>query len=302
MLDISKLKSRLSSLTNQGNKTNLIWKPKPGKQIVRIVPYKYEPDNPFIELKFHYNINNKTYLSPDSFGRPDPIVEFSNRLKKTGSKEDWQMGRKMEPKMRTFAPVIVRGEEHEGIKFWGFGKQVYQELLSIISDPDFGDITDTTNGRDIVVEFKTAEGSTSFPETSIRVKPNVSVAVDPKNSQLLDAVKSQVNILDLFPELSYEELKEVMDKWLNPNTESSDTAAVDSTSTVVATADDDDVPFATPANVASTTPSPTAIRRPASGVYPTTTTKVDPKTVSPTATKAKAKDSVEQSFDDLFNS
>jgi hypothetical protein len=273
-LDISKLKSRLNSLSNTNQKSNLIWKPKPGKQVVRIVPYKYEPDNPFIELKFHYNINNKTYLSPDSFGRPDPIVEFSNRLKKTGSKEDWQMGRKMEPKMRTFAPVIVRGEEHEGVKFWGFGKQVYQELLSIISDPDFGDITDLTSGRDIVVEFKTAEGGASFPETSIRVKPNVSVAVDPKNSQLLEALKAQVNILDLFPELSYEELKEVMDKWLNPDTESADATV----STAAAPSDgDDEAPFAVPAK-ASATPS------------------------SPTAAKAKGKDSVEQAFDDLFNS
>jgi hypothetical protein len=278
-LDISKLKSRLNSLSNTNQKSNLIWKPKPGKQVVRIVPYKYEPDNPFIELKFHYNINNKTYLSPDSFGRPDPIVEFSNRLKKTGSKEDWQMGRKMEPKMRTFAPVIVRGEEHEGVKFWGFGKQVYQELLSIISDPDFGDITDLTSGRDIVVEFKTAEGGASFPETSIRVKPNVSVAVDAKNSQLLDALKAQVNILDLFPELSYEELKEVMDKWLNPDVESSDTA-VPTTTAATSAADDDDAPFATPATPAKAASTP----------------------ASPTAAKAKGKDSVEQAFDDLFNS
>ena len=254
----------------------MIWKPKPGKQVVRIVTYKYEPDNPFIELKFHYNINNKTYLSPDSFGRPDPIVEFSNRLKKTGSKEDWQMGRKMEPKMRTFAPVIVRGEEHEGVKFWGFGKQVYQELLSIISDPDFGDITDLTNGRDIVVEFKTAEGGASFPETSIRVKPNVSVAVDPKNSQLLDALKTQVNILDLFPELSYEELKEVMDKWLNTDAEATDAAVP--TATASTATDDDEPPFTAPAKAATA---------PAS---------------SPTAAKAKGKDSVEQAFDDLFNS
>jgi len=273
-LDISKLKSRLNSLSNTNQKSNLIWKPKPGKQVVRIVPYKYVPENPFIELKFHYNINNKTYLSPDSFGRPDPIVEFSNRLKKTGSKEDWQMGRKMEPKMRTFAPVIVRGEEHEGVKFWGFGKQVYQELLSIISDPDFGDITDLTSGRDIVVEFKTAEGGASFPETSIRVKPNVSVAIDPKNTQLLDALKSQVNILDLFPELSYDELKEVMDKWLNPEPTSDSTVPTEA----AASADDDDeAPFATPAKAA---------------VAP----------ASPTAAKAKGKDSVEQAFDDLFNS
>ena len=280
-LDISKLKSRLNSLSNTNQNSNLIWKPKPGKQVVRIVPYKYEPDNPFIELKFHYNINNKTYLSPDSFGRPDPIVEFSNRLKKTGSKEDWQMGRKMEPKMRTFAPVIVRGEEGEGVKFWGFGKQVYQELLSIISDPDFGDITDLTGGRDIVVEFKTAEGGASFPETSIRVKPNVSVAIDPKNAQLLDALKSQVNILDLFPEFSYEELKEVMDKWLNPDTESADTV-VPTTSATLPT-DEDDVPFTAPTTPSVVTTSVKAVQ-------------------SPSTVKAKGKDSVEQAFDDLFNS
>ena len=280
-LDLSKLKSRLNSLSNTNQKSNLIWKPKPGKQVVRIVPYKYEPDNPFIELKFHYNINNKTYLSPDSFGRPDPIVEFSNRLKKTGSKEDWQMGRKMEPKMRTFAPVIVRGEEGEGVKFWGFGKQVYQELLSIISDPDFGDITDLTGGRDIVVEFKTAEGGASFPETSIRVKPNVSVAIDPKNVQLLDALKSQVNILDLFPEFSYEELKEVMDKWLNPDAESAETVVP--TTSATSPTDEDDVPFTAPTTPSVVTTSVKAVQ-------------------SPSTVKAKGKDSVEQAFDDLFNS
>jgi hypothetical protein len=274
-LDLSKLKSRLNSLSNTNQKSNLIWKPKPGKQVVRIVPYKYVPENPFIELKFHYNLNGKSYISPDSFGRPDPIVEFSNRLKKTGDKEDWKMGRKMEPKMRTFAPAIIRGEEHEGVKFWGFGKQVYQELLSIISDPDFGDITDLSSGRDIVVEFKTGDDSgKNFPETNIRVKPNTSVAVDPKNGQLLEALKSQVNILDLFPELSYDELKDVMDKWLNP-----DTAETADTPDVVASTDDDDVPVAAPAQ--TVTPSPSAAKA---------------------KTNAPTKDSVEQEFDDLFNS
>ncbi len=92
-------------------------------------------------------------------------------MKKTGNKEDWILGKKMEPKMRTYAPIIVRGEEGEGVRFWGFGKNVYQEILSIINDVDYGDITDLVNGRDIVVEFRTAEDSgKSFPETTIRVK------------------------------------------------------------------------------------------------------------------------------------
>ena len=35
----------------------------------------------------------------------------------------------MEPKMRTYVPILVRGAESEGVKFWGFGKQVYTELF-----------------------------------------------------------------------------------------------------------------------------------------------------------------------------
>ncbi len=272
-LDISKLKSRLSSLTNQGNKTNLIWKPKPGKQVVRIVPYKYQPDNPFIELKFHYNINNKTYLSPDSFNRPDPIVEWSNRMKKTGNKEDWILGKKMEPKMRTYAPIIVRGEEGEGVRFWGFGKNVYQEILSIINDVDYGDITDLVNGRDIVVEFRTAEDSgKSFPETTIRVKPNASVSIDVAQKDILT---QQTNILDLFPEFSYEELKGVMNAWLNPETQPSE----GTDNTIV----EDDAPFNTPS-----TPAPSAVKSAATSP-------------STKASKSNTED-VASAFDNLFNS
>ena len=60
----------------------------------------------------------------------------------------------MEPKLRTFVPVIVRGEEGEGVRFWGFGKTVYQEILGYIADPDYGDITDPTSGRDLTIEVQ----------------------------------------------------------------------------------------------------------------------------------------------------
>jgi hypothetical protein len=215
-LDLSKVKSRLEALKNQGTKSTHLWKPSPGKQVVRIVPYAHNPENPFIELHFHYNMNGKTYLSPSSFGRPDPIVEFANKLKKSQDKEEWKRGRALEPKMRTYVPVLVRGLEHEGVKFWGMGKSVYQELLSLIADPDYGDITDLKNGRDIVVEFKTAEETgKSFPETSIRVKPNTSPAFDPSDKNILDKVKNQKNVTELFPELTYDELAAAMDTWLN---------------------------------------------------------------------------------------
>ena len=217
-MDLNAIKKRLNQLQTTNNRTSSLWKPQPGKTQIRIVPYAHNKDNPFIELFFHYNLNNRSYLSPISFGRPDPIEEFAQKLKGSGSKEDYQLSRKLEAKMRTFAPVIVRGEEKQGVKFWGFGKTVYQELLSIIADPDYGDITAPVNGRDVSVEFISAEESgASFPKTNIRVKPNQTPISDAP--EILETVKTQQDIREIYQELSYDDLTEVLNEWLNPSDE-----------------------------------------------------------------------------------
>ena len=233
-MDLNAIKNRLSQLQTTNNRTSNLWKPSPGNQIVRIVPYKFNKDNPFIELYFHYDLGGKNYLSPISFGRPDPIEEFAQKLKSTGSKDDYRLGRKVEAKMRTYAPVVVRGEENQGVKFWGFGKTVYQELLSIIADPDYGDITDPVSGRDISVEFITAEESgASFPKTSIRVKPNQTPISEDK-AQLEGLLDNQKDINELYQELSYEELTGVLNQWLNPEASEDDTEETAPVSTVAA--------------------------------------------------------------------
>ena len=221
-MDINSIRKRLNQLQTTSNRTSNLWKPQPGKQIIRVLPYKHNKDNPFIELFFHFGLNSKTYLSPITFGRPDPIEEFAQKLKTSGNREEYQMARKLEAKMRTFAPVIVRGEEGQGVRFWGFGKTVYQELLSVIADPDYGDITDPVNGRDVSVEFKTAEETgASFPKTTIRVKPNQTPITEDK-AQLEGILDNQKDITELYQELSYEELTNVLNEWLNPEASNDD--------------------------------------------------------------------------------
>tara|TARA_Y100001938_G_C8035758_1_gene403236 strand:+ start:424 stop:1200 length:777 start_codon:yes stop_codon:yes gene_type:complete len=215
-MDINAIKKRLTQLTSQTNKTSNLWKPQPGKNQIRIVPYAHCKENPFIELFFHYDIGQRSYLSPMSFGRPDPIEEFADKLKAGGNKDDWKLGKKLEAKMRTFVPVIVRGQEKEGVKFWGFGKTVYQELLTFIADPDYGDIADPASGRDIVVTFKTAEETgKAFPSTSIMVKPNQTPCTEDKD--VIESVKNQVKITELYKELSYDDLTGILEDWLNPS-------------------------------------------------------------------------------------
>ena len=262
-MDISKIKDRLNQLQSTTSTKKNFWKPQPGKQVVRVVPYSHNKDNPFIELFFHYSLgDNKTYLSPVSFGRPDPVEEFSRKLKSTGNRDEWIQGKRLEPKMRTFAPVIVRGKESEGVKFWGFGKTVYQELLGVIADPDYGDITDPVNGRDIVVERQTpAEAGNQYGKTTIRVKPNQTPITENKET-LTTIADSQTKLDELYTEPSYDELKEALQGFLNPGEETTETTT---TSNGVA---------------ASTTPT-------------TNTTK---------KTEEKSTANVEDAFDELFNS
>ena len=217
-MDINAIKSRLNQLQNTSSTANAFWKPQPGKSQIRITPYIENKDNPFVELFFHYSlVPKKTVLSPLTFGRPDPVQQFADKLKGSGDKDEWIQGKRIEPKMRTFAPVIVRGEESEGVKWWGFGKTVYQELLAIIADPDYGDISDVMTGRDIVVERQTAaEAGNQYGKTTIRVKPNQTALVEDAN--LSDnLLKNQPNIVELYTEPSFDELKGHLQNFLNPS-------------------------------------------------------------------------------------
>lgn len=275
-MDISLALKRFNSLQNTSKKSDSLWKPTPGKHQIRLVPYKFNKDNPFIELYFHYNINNKSYLSPQSFGRPDPIVEFSDKLKRMGDKEDWKAAKQMEPKLRTFVPVLVRGEEGEGVRFWGFGKTVYQEILGYIADPDYGDITDPVEGRDIVVEIVSAEDSgTSYPVTTIRVKPKETPLADTKEDTE-KFLNNQREITELYQELTYSELKGVLEGWLNPS----------------AGGDDEEVTSASAQTLSSTA-------SPAESVVPAPTPKAE--VVAEAPAPAKKLDDVTSAFDDLFN-
>jgi len=275
-MDISLALKRFQTLQNNTKKSDFIWKPEKGQSIIRIVPYKFNKDNPFIELFFHYNINNKSYLSPISFGRPDPIVEFAEKLKRTGDKEDWKAGKNMEPKLRTFAPVIIRGKENEGVKFWGFGKTVYQDILGYIADPDYGDITDPINGRDIVLDVMQENGKT-YPTTTIRIKPKESkISDDPQT--IKDILQNQKDITELYEEMTYQQLKSVLENWLNPSAEKAPTST-------------EEVEESTPQSAPKKESKPVSIMGDDDSDLPW----------EQPAKKTSVKDEVASAFDDLFN-
>ena len=154
------IRRKLGQLSGDTSKSRVMWRPTEGEEsTVRILSYPNNDGQPFKELMFYLNIgNNPGLLSPYQFGKPDPIQELITKLRDDGSKESYELAKKLYPKMRCFAPVIIRGEEDKGVRLWAFGKQIYQSLLNYMLDEDYGDITDFEEGHDIRVTCTKAPG------------------------------------------------------------------------------------------------------------------------------------------------
>ena len=224
-MDLSLIKQKLSASQTKGQKrekidySKIFWKPKPGKYQIRIVPSKFDKSNPFREVYFHYGFSKGPILALTNWNEKDPIAEFSKNLRKSSDKEDWMLAKKIEPKLRYFAPVLVRGEESQGPRLWEFGKLIYEQLLGIAADEDYGDFTDITDGRDFTIEaVEDVVAGRKGIKCNIRVKPKTS-AISDDAAIVTKSLDEQPDILGINKHYSFDELKELLDKWLNPDSE-----------------------------------------------------------------------------------
>jgi len=224
-MDINAIKQRLNALqstNNTGKKekidySKVYWKPKEeGKYQIRIVPSKLDPKNPFQEVFVHYGFGKFPIYALTNWGEKDPIVEFAAQLRKTNDKENWSLAKKLDPKMRVFAPVIVRGEEEKGVRLWEFGKEIYMQLLGIADDEDYGDYTDINEGRDFTVDVVKGDvGGRQGLKSSIRIKPKTT-ALSTDAALIQAFLKEQPTLLEIQRKMTYDGLKEVLQNWLSP--------------------------------------------------------------------------------------
>lgn len=222
-MDLTLIKGKLDSFQNKGtNKdridyTKIFWKPKAGKYQIRIVPSKFNKKTPFREIYFHYGYTKGPILALTNWGEVDPINEAAQKLRKSAEPEHWQMAKKITPKMRIFAPVIVRGEEEANVRLWEFGKELYTQLLNIAMNEDYGDYTDVQDGRDFIVEAVEADiaGRRGIKCT---VTPRVKTTPLSSDASLVTSwLEEQPDILSINKKHTYESLSEIFQKWANPD-------------------------------------------------------------------------------------
>ena len=211
-IDMSKMKDKLNKIQKKGGNSEVFWKPKDGEQTIRILPTA--DGDPFKEYWFHYNLGtNAAFLSPKkNYGEDCPLDNFVRSLYNEGTEDSVKMAKKLAARQRFFSPVIVRGEEDKGVRLWGYGKMAYQELLGLVLNPDYGDITDVEDGTDLVINYGKPAGA-QFPQTNITPRRRSSPLTETEDltNRLLDEVP---NPDEVFEKKSHKEVQAMLDEYL----------------------------------------------------------------------------------------
>jgi len=172
---MKKMREKYNTLKSKGGgKKDLFWKPQDGDQVIRILPTA--DGDPFKEFWFYYNLDKGPVLCPKrNFGEDSPVLDFASSLYKEGTPDSIEMAKKLFPKQRFFSPVLVRGEEGLGVRVWGYSKTVYEQLLQLVLNPDYGDVTDVDEGTDLVLNYGKKAGAL-YPSTKLTPKRKTSPA------------------------------------------------------------------------------------------------------------------------------
>ena len=230
-LDFDAIRRKLNRLSGNTRSQSVMWKPTEGEEhTVRLISFPENEGQPFKELWFYYNIpGQRGLLAPYQFQKKDPIQELITKLRDEGTKESYEMAKKLYPKMRVYAAVIIRGEEEKGPQIWGFGKTVYQSLLNYMLDEDYGDITDPKEGFDIKVTC-TKQAGRQWAMTEVRPRPRTT-PLSKDTKQAKEWTSNIPNPEDIFQCKSYDELTKIVNDWLNSDSDETEENTQTSTTT-----------------------------------------------------------------------
>ena len=218
-INMELMRKKLATLRGEGGSEQSIWfRPDEGDTDIRIVPTN--DGDPLKEMYFHYNVGELKggILCPKrNYGEECPICEFASSVWKEGvannDEESKKLAKSLFVRARFFSPVVVRGQEAEGIKVYGYGKRAYELLLGYILDPEYGDITDVMEGTDISLTYTKPTAPGAYPQTSLKMRRNTTPLLQDEEAipALLD---SMPDFGGLFERKTPEEIDAILDEQL----------------------------------------------------------------------------------------
>jgi hypothetical protein len=240
-MNVDQIRKKLQDLNKKTNKRKDIWKAK-DKHTIRLLPYPHG-DEPIIELGFHYDVgDNFGLLCPRSnFSKDCVICDYADKLKSWNDedgaekpesvrKADFEIFKKVQVKETWLVPMIERGQEGEGPKFFKLNKTNCEKVWSLCLDEEMAEIAEVEPGLDVLFNVNTAFDLTiefkqpnnkdgkgnikSFPVTDLDKKMRPSKLAKTKGE--VDAILEKVpNVRDVYPEVPSEEIQKAFEQFIN---------------------------------------------------------------------------------------
>jgi len=208
------------------------WRPKVGSNIVRILPHWSKGVGALFykSIRRHFGIGpengNIICRKTDGKDQDCPICDYVQELRNSGKKEDATAASDMGSKERFVVNVIDRNNPQDGVQIWEMGVMLFNDILALFLDREWGKIDSLTEGRYVKVK-RTGEGKFDtryFPTPA----PNIT-KVDPavmKKAHNLDEIFKTPTVDEVFGMLEGEEpepeKEEDVSEFLGPEEEAAD--------------------------------------------------------------------------------
>lgn len=210
-LNMDKLRKKSEDLARGSYGSADYDKLQPGKNVRRVLPPKGDKDVFWSEGFIHFGLGddgNKTATCLETFGegKKCPICKYADKLKASKSQADRKLAERIRRTKRMYIAVINRDGDEEKPLVLPVGKTILQPIIDIICDPDYGDITDLHEGRDITIT-KTGKGLNT--EYSVIAKPNQTEALTELDEKELEGMMPDLDAL--FVKRSVDDLQAILD-------------------------------------------------------------------------------------------
>lgn len=145
-----------------------------GDTVVRVLPGHPNMEGFFVEVWQHGKKVDGKYMNVPCINKGDPRAtdclidsEDLEALRVSKDKADKDLYKEYKSKPRYYLNVVVRKLDN-AVKTLPAGSQILKGILTYITDDEYGDILDATEGRDLIIN-KTGKGM----DTEYTVKPKV---------------------------------------------------------------------------------------------------------------------------------
>jgi len=129
--------------------------PKQGRNILRILPEVYDMEFFFQPVGKHYFPDGENVYCPNFTSEKEldcPVCEIVKELNQASDKASKKLASQLGVRRSWWMNVIDRNNEGVGPLIFTPGVTVFNSIISYISDPDYGDITDLHEGTDLIIE------------------------------------------------------------------------------------------------------------------------------------------------------